>query len=108
MRIGKIDLTGEHVDLLCKACDFFKEALEKVKENLSDQNMESKASVLAEELKNSQQISKNSTSQPSDEQEKTNTPNSNNDSEISLNLDLDPVSLENEEAIKRFATELET
>ena len=39
LRTGAVKLTSNHVDLLCKACDFTKEALDYIEENYNDRGM---------------------------------------------------------------------
>ncbi|MCB2183624.1 MAG: chemotaxis protein CheA [Desulfobulbaceae bacterium] len=39
LRTGTINLTSNHVDLLCKSCDFTKEALDYIEENYNDEGM---------------------------------------------------------------------
>ncbi len=47
IRAGKVKMQSEHVSLLCKACDFSREAMERVETDLSDQAMASAADEMA-------------------------------------------------------------
>ncbi|GAB4165647.1 MAG: hypothetical protein Tsb0017_07630 [Geothermobacteraceae bacterium] len=50
VRQGKILLENEHVDLLCRSCDFAREALEYIEKEYRDDDMEAAAGLIAEEL----------------------------------------------------------
>jgi two-component system chemotaxis sensor kinase CheA len=51
VRSDKILLQQDHVDLLCQACDFTKEALVAISREFSDQSMEEHAGLLSEALR---------------------------------------------------------
>jgi two-component system chemotaxis sensor kinase CheA len=51
IRSGRIKMEPVHVDLLCRSCDFAKEALEHVSKNYNDQEMTSRAAEVTEALK---------------------------------------------------------
>ncbi len=50
IRNGEIDLVPDHVNLLCAACDFAKEALDSVESSYSDDDMVNAADIMAEQL----------------------------------------------------------
>jgi len=52
VRSGNLELKPEHVNLLCEACDFSKEALEHVSGTYSDEAMAEQAAEMVEKLKN--------------------------------------------------------
>jgi two-component system chemotaxis sensor kinase CheA len=58
IRNGEIDLVPNHVDLLCAACDFAKEALDMVENNYSDDEMVGAADVMAEKLHQAIEVAK--------------------------------------------------
>jgi two-component system chemotaxis sensor kinase CheA len=51
VRSDKITLQQSHVDLLCQACDFTKEALEAISREFTDESMEEEARSLSESLR---------------------------------------------------------
>jgi len=51
IRSGKIEMVPEHVDLLCRSCDFSKAAMEFLEEHFSDQGMADDAEVIAAQLR---------------------------------------------------------
>ncbi len=57
IRSGKIKMETEHVDLLCRACDFAKEALEYVESNYNDQGLETQANEVTSLLKKAIEVS---------------------------------------------------
>ncbi|TYP00218.1 two-component system chemotaxis sensor kinase CheA [Geothermobacter ehrlichii] len=50
IRSGKIMLEEEHVDLLCKTCDFAREALDYIESNYDDEGMAEAGQAIGEEL----------------------------------------------------------
>lgn len=50
IRNGEIELAPDHVNLLCSACDFAKEALEMVENNFTDEEMVGQADEMASKL----------------------------------------------------------
>src|SRR6056297_488753 len=50
IRNGEIELVPEHVSLLCKACDFAKEALDMIESDFSDDSMVAAADDISEKL----------------------------------------------------------
>ncbi len=50
IRNNEIELVPDHVNLLCSACDFAKEALDMVENNYTDEEMFSAADIMAEQL----------------------------------------------------------
>ncbi|RMF47418.1 MAG: chemotaxis protein CheA [Deltaproteobacteria bacterium] len=50
VRQGKILLENDHVDLLCRSCDFAREALEYIEKEYRDDDMEEAAGLVAGEL----------------------------------------------------------
>jgi two-component system chemotaxis sensor kinase CheA len=50
LRSGKIKLRPEHVDCLCRSCDFAREAMDYVESHLQDGGMEESAAVVSELL----------------------------------------------------------
>ncbi len=59
IRNGEITLIPNHVNLLCAACDFAKEALEMVESNYTDEEMVAPADVMAEQLHQAIELAKN-------------------------------------------------
>ncbi|MCF6180140.1 MAG: Hpt domain-containing protein, partial [Geopsychrobacter sp.] len=59
IRNGEITLVPDHVNLLCLACDFAKEALDTVESNYNDDEMVSAADVMAEQLHQAIELAKN-------------------------------------------------
>ncbi len=51
IRSGNIQMVPEHVDLLCKACDFANEALDYVEEHFNDEGMAEKAEEITSLLR---------------------------------------------------------
>ncbi|NCO51590.1 MAG: chemotaxis protein CheA [Deltaproteobacteria bacterium] len=58
IRNGDIILVSEHVNLLCGACDFAKEALEMIENNYTDEDMVGPADVIAEKLHQAIELAK--------------------------------------------------
>ncbi len=58
IRNGEITLVPDHVNLLCSACDFAKEALEMVENNYTDEEMVGAADVMAEKLHQAIEVAK--------------------------------------------------
>ncbi|NTV14032.1 MAG: chemotaxis protein CheA [Desulfobulbaceae bacterium] len=50
IRNGKIEMVPEHVDLLCRSCDFAKAALDHLEEHFSDEAMAQDAETIASQL----------------------------------------------------------
>jgi len=50
IRSGKIEMAPEHVDLLCRSCDFAKAAMDHLEEHFSDEAMAQAAEVIASQL----------------------------------------------------------
>jgi len=50
IRNGKIEMVPEHVDLLCRSCDFAKAALDHLEEHFTDDAMADDAEVIASQL----------------------------------------------------------
>ncbi len=61
IRNGEITLVPDHVNLLCAACDFAKEALEMVESNYADDEMVGDADVMAEQLHQAIETAKGNT-----------------------------------------------
>lgn len=51
IRSGKIEMVPEHVDLLCRSCDFAKAALDHLEEHFSDEAMAQDAELIAGQLR---------------------------------------------------------
>lgn len=65
IRNGEITLVPEHVNLLCGACDFAKEALEMIESNYTDEDMVGAADVIAEKLHQAIELAKSGGSEVS-------------------------------------------
>ncbi|MFH7319958.1 chemotaxis protein CheA [Desulfurivibrio sp. D14AmB] len=53
IRKGELAMSGDHVDLLCRTCDFMRATLDQVASQLNDQNMAQEAEELTKRLKSS-------------------------------------------------------
>jgi len=58
IRNGKIEMVPEHVDLLCRSCDFAKAALDHLEEHFSDEAMAQDAEIIAGQLREAIELGK--------------------------------------------------
>jgi len=106
LRTGSIKLNANHIDLLCKSCDFSKEALDLIEENFNDEGMAEAAKTLIGLFNTEHSPENNSPETPGSE--------SGNQAEGSpatkgcppeINLDIDMADLVTPETRKKFLEE---
>jgi two-component system, chemotaxis family, sensor kinase CheA len=100
IRTGAIHLVPKHIDLLCVACDFTKDALDYVESNFEDSGMEDHALEVKEKFADKQQ-------EEAIGQEKESESEHKNDDTPKINLDISPEELIGAETIQQFIQEAE-
>lgn len=100
IRTGAIQMVPDHIDLLCLACDFTKEALDYVESNFEDLGMEDQALEVKEKFKDQQQ-------KEAAAQEKKDETEHNDDDTPEIDLNIPPETLIGEETIQQFIQEAE-
>jgi len=100
IRTGTIQMVPEHIDLLCLACDFTKEALDYVESNFEDSGMEDQASEVKEKFTGKQQKEQVGQEKEGESEDKDNeTPK--------IDLDISLEDLIGTETIQQFIQEAE-
>jgi len=99
IRNGEITLITDHVNLLCAACDFAKEALETVEANFTDDEMFGAADIMAEKLHQAIELAKGGSEEVQEEQ-----PEIDQTVELGASADLPQLEI-NDEMRQSFVTE---
>jgi len=97
LRTGELTLTPEHIDLLCKACDFIKDALQSIETDLNDNDLAAKAG----EMKSLFRQAISGIAEPAEEAP----PAATTADSLAIDLDLNPAQLINPETLDHFLAE---
>jgi len=95
LRTGEIRIIPSHIDLLCKACDFTREAIDYVEQHLNDQGMAEKSTAMKSKF--DQAVSGQPT-EPTESPAPETPP-------LSINLDLSPEQLLPPDTLQHFMQE---